>query len=135
MGIGQETVRYWFSPEGEPTGPPTNLSYNFQTPDTVCVTWSPPLRSQRNGQIIRYDVQFHKLSDHTTIIDRNTTQTRAVFTNLEEDTRYVFHVRAHTSKGSGPYSEKVTILTEKDIGRAPMGVKAVATSDSSVEVW
>ncbi|XP_017884553.1 tyrosine-protein phosphatase Lar isoform X9 [Ceratina calcarata] len=135
IGFGQETIRYWFSPEGEPTGPPTNLSYFFQTPDTVCVTWDPPMRKHRNGQIISYDVQFNKKNDHSTTIDRNTTKTRAVFTNLEENTEYVFHVRAHTSMGSGPYSEKITIMTEKDIGRAPMFVKAVATSDTSVEVW
>ncbi|KZC05677.1 Receptor-type tyrosine-protein phosphatase delta, partial [Dufourea novaeangliae] len=135
IGFGQETVRYWFSPEGEPTGSPTNLSYFFQTPDTVCVTWDKPHRQHRNGQIIGYDVQFNKKNDHSTTIDRNTTKTRAVFTNLEENTEYMFHVRAHTSKGSGPYSEKITIITEKDIGRAPMFVKAVATSDTSVEVW
>ncbi|XP_076757587.1 tyrosine-protein phosphatase Lar isoform X4 [Xylocopa sonorina] len=135
IGFGQETVRFWFSPEGEPTGPPTNLSYFFQTPDTVCVTWDKPTRKHRNGQIIGYDVQFNKKNDHSTAIDRNTTKTRAVFTNLEENTEYVFHVRAHTSRGSGPYSEKITIITEKDIGRAPMSVKAVATSDTSVEVW
>ncbi|XP_011267772.1 tyrosine-protein phosphatase Lar isoform X5 [Camponotus floridanus] len=135
IGFGQETVRYWFSPEGEPTGPPTNLSYFFQTPDTVCVTWDKPLRQHRNGQIIGYDVQFNKKNDHSSTTDRNTTKTRAVFTDLEENTEYVFHVRAHTSQGSGPYSEKITIMTEKDIGRAPMSVRAVATSDSSVEVW
>ena len=65
---------------------------------------------------------------------RNTTKNRAVFTNLEENTEYVFHVKAYTLRGDGPYSEKITILTDKDIGRAPMSVKAVATSESSVEV-
>ncbi|XP_026300843.1 tyrosine-protein phosphatase Lar isoform X11 [Apis mellifera] len=135
IGFGQETVRYWFSPEGLPTGAPTNLSYFFQTPDTVCVTWDMPLREHRNGQIIGYDVQFNKKNDHSTTINRNTTRTRAVFTNLEENTEYVFHVIARTSRGSGPISEKITIVTEKDMGRAPMSVKAVATSDTSVEVW
>lgn len=80
-------------------------------------------------------MQFHKKNDHTTTVDRNTTNMRAVFTNLEENTEYVFHARAHTSRGDGPYSEKMTISTDKDIGRAPMSVKAVATSESSVEVW
>ncbi|XP_023289127.1 tyrosine-protein phosphatase Lar isoform X2 [Orussus abietinus] len=136
IGFGQEAVQYWFSPEGKPTGPPTNLSYHFQTPDTVCVTWDQPERHLRNGLIIHYDAEFHKKSDHGTIILRNgTTQTRAVFTDLEENTEYVFHVRAHTSQGAGPYSEKVTILTDKDIGRAPMSINVVATSESSVEVW
>ncbi|KAG5866460.1 hypothetical protein JTB14_030407 [Gonioctena quinquepunctata] len=66
---------------------------------------------------------------------RNVSHTKAVFVNLEENTEYVFHVRAYTSLGEGPYSEKFTMQTERDIGRAPMSVKAVATSDSSVEVW
>ncbi|XP_076649088.1 tyrosine-protein phosphatase Lar isoform X4 [Halictus rubicundus] len=135
IGVGQETVRYWFSPEGEPKGAPTNLSYFFQTPDTVCVTWGMPLQQDRNGQITGYDVQFNKKNDHSAAINRTTSKTRAVFTNLEENTEYVFHVRARTSMGSGPYSEKITIITEKDVSRAPMSVKAVATSETTVEVW
>lgn len=135
VGYGQEAVFYWSSPEGKPTGPPTNLSYYFQTLDRVCVTWDMPLRNHTNGRIIRYDVQFHKKDDHTRMPEQNTTKTKAVFTNLEENTDYVFHVRAHTSQGAGPFSEKILIVTAKDIGRAPMSVQAVATSDSSVEVW
>ena len=65
MGYGQEQVRNWFSQESAPSGPPTNLSFNFQTPDTVCVTWEPPLSQFRNGQIVSYNVQFHKKLDHT----------------------------------------------------------------------
>nr|CAH7755220.1 unnamed protein product [Callosobruchus chinensis] len=135
IGIGQEAIKYMHTPEGPPTGPPTNISYHFQTPDVVCVTWSPPLREHRNGQITKYDIQFHKKSDHSNIIVRNVSTTKAVFTNLEEDTEYVFHVKAYTSVGAGPNSEKVTFHSDRDIGRAPMSVKAVATSDSSVEVW
>ncbi|XP_033336425.1 tyrosine-protein phosphatase Lar isoform X4 [Megalopta genalis] len=134
-GFGKETVAYWFSPEGQPKGAPTNLTYFFQTPDIVCVKWDMPLRQDRNGQIVSYEVQFNKKNDHSTIINRTTNKTRAVFTNLEENTEYVFHVKAYTSKGSGPFSEKITIITEKDISRAPISVKAVATSESSVEVW
>lgn len=58
-----------------------------------------------------------------------------MFTNLEENTDYVFRVRAHTNQGAGPYSEKIAVHTERDIVRAPMSVQAVATSDQSVEVW
>ncbi|XP_063235458.1 tyrosine-protein phosphatase Lar isoform X2 [Bacillus rossius redtenbacheri] len=135
IGFGQETIKYLLTPEGPPSGPPTNISHRFQTPDVVCVTWAPPLREHRNGQVTRYDLQFHKKVDRTTIVDRNTTATKAVFTNLEENTDYVFHVRAHTSQGGGPFSEHITVHTERDIVRAPMSVQAVATSDQSVEVW
>ncbi|XP_025828813.1 tyrosine-protein phosphatase Lar isoform X1 [Agrilus planipennis] len=135
IGTGQEAIKYLRTPEGPPTGPPTNITFRFQTPDVVCFNWESPIREHRNGQIIRYELQFHKKIDHSNIIVRNVTNTKAVFTNLDENTEYVFHIRAYTSQGAGPYSEKICIQTERDIGRAPMSVKAVATSDSSVEVW
>ncbi|XP_049808964.1 tyrosine-protein phosphatase Lar [Schistocerca nitens] len=135
IGFGQETIKYMLTPEGPPSGPPSNISHHFQTPDVLCVTWGPPLREHRNGQIVRYDVQFHKKVDYSTVIDRSTNTTKAVFINLDENTDYVYHIRAHTSQGPGPYSEKVTVHTERDIVRAPMSVQAVATSDQSVEVW
>lgn len=135
IGFGQEAIKYLITPEGPPTGPPINMTYKFQTPDVVCVTWEPPRREERNGQIVRYDVQSGKKNDQTTIVERNTTKTKAVFSNLEEASEYIFRVRAHTNSGAGPWSEKLTITTERDIVRAPMGLRAVATSDQSVEVW
>ncbi|XP_073974776.1 tyrosine-protein phosphatase Lar isoform X4 [Rhodnius prolixus] len=135
IGFGQETIKYLLTPEGMPAAPPANITHRFQTPDVVCIQWDPPPRPKRNGQIVRYDVQFQKKLDQTTVIDRNTTHTKAVFSNLEEASEYVFRVRAHTKSGSGPWSEKSVITTERDMVRAPMGVRAVATSEQSVEVW
>ncbi|KAK6630707.1 hypothetical protein RUM44_002876 [Polyplax serrata] len=135
VGFGQETVKYFLTPEGPPTGPPLNISYHFQTPDVVYITWLPPSREQRNGQITHYDVQFFKKMDQSTVSERNTTQTKAVFSNLEENTEYIFQIRGFTSQGSGPFSEKVSMKTERDMMRAPMNVEAVATSEESVEVW
>jgi hypothetical protein len=60
---------------------------------------------------------------------------QAVFVGLEENCEYAFEVRAHTSRGSGPMSERVTSRTERDAVRAPLSVHALATSESSVEVW
>lgn len=54
---------------------------------------------------------------------------------MEENTEYLIRVRAHTSRGAGPYCADVSARTERDLGRAPMSVQAVATSDSSAEVW
>lgn len=76
IGYGQEAIKYLLTPEGAPNGPPINISYRFQTPDVVCVTWSPPAKEHRNGQITYFDIQFNKKIDHTTSIDRNTTQTK-----------------------------------------------------------
>lgn len=76
VGFGQETIKYFLTPEGPPTGPPLNISYHFQTPDVVCITWVPPSREQRNGQITHYDIQFFKKMDHSTVPERNTTLTK-----------------------------------------------------------
>ncbi|XP_059619067.1 tyrosine-protein phosphatase Lar isoform X2 [Phlebotomus argentipes] len=135
IGIGQEAVKYYTTPEGAPNGPPTNIAVRFQTPDIVCISWDPPHREHRNGQISRFDVQFHKKIDHGLGTERNTTGHKVVFTGLEENTEYVFRVRAYTRQGAGPFSEKVIVETERDMGRAPMSVQAVATSEQTVEVW
>lgn len=76
IGFGQEAIKYLMTPEGPPTGFPTNVTFKFQTPDVVCITWDPPTREQRNGQIVRYDVQFGKKNDQTTTVERNTTKTK-----------------------------------------------------------
>ncbi|XP_055547044.1 tyrosine-protein phosphatase Lar isoform X2 [Wyeomyia smithii] len=135
IGIGQEAVKYLQTPEGVPTGAPTVIIVRFQTPDVVCITWEPPIREHRNGQITRYDVQFHKKIDHGLGTERNTTIRKAVFTNLEESTEYVVRVRSYTKQGAGPFSEKKIIATERDMGRTPLSVQAVATSEQTVEVW
>ncbi|XP_025425132.1 tyrosine-protein phosphatase Lar isoform X2 [Sipha flava] len=135
VGFGQEATEYFNTPEGPPTGPPINVSYEFQTPDVVCIIWEEPSREHRNGQIIRYDVQFHKKIDQSTITHRNTTLKKVVFSGLEEATEYVVTVRAVTAEGDGPWSPRMTINTTREMVRAPMGVKAVATSDQSIQVW
>lgn len=135
IGIGQEAIKYWLTPEGAPKGPPTNVTYHFQTPDIISVTWDAPTRADRSGQIKKYDVHFYKRGDQSSVVEKTTENTKAVFTALEEDAHYVFKVRAYTDQGAGPFSKDVTAHTERDIGRAPMSVKAVATSESSVEVW
>jgi netrin-G3 ligand len=45
-----------------------------------------------------------------------------------------FSVRGNTRKGYGPWSTQQTFRTDRNIVRAPLGVKAMATSDSSLEV-
>lgn len=99
IGIGQESVKYYTTPEGTPTGPPTNITHRFQTPDVIAITWDLPLREHRNGQILRYDIQFHKKIDHGLGTERNITTRKAVFANLDQNTEYVIRIRAYTKQG------------------------------------
>ena len=82
VGYGQEAFSYLETPEGPPTGPPTNLTFYFQTPDVLCIQWNYPERKHRNGRIIRYDIQFGKKIDQAEIRHWNTTLNRVSVTQL-----------------------------------------------------
>lgn len=103
----------------------------------MAIKWDDPVPDERNGQILRYHVKFMRKygGDERDTIRRNTTTRKAVFDNLEENTDYMVQVAAATSVGPGPYSANVTIKTDRDMLRAPTGVVAMATSDSTIEVW
>ncbi|XP_076353516.1 tyrosine-protein phosphatase Lar-like isoform X3 [Tachypleus tridentatus] len=134
VGLGQEVILQLDTPEGRPTAPPQNISNHLQSPTTVLVTWSPPLRQYINGKIILYQIQFYRASDQNPET-KNTTLTRLVFSDLDENTEYLFRVRAMTSAGFGPWSRLESVHTPGDVPSAPTNVQAMATSDQSVEVW
>lgn len=137
IGYGQEAVQILPTPEGAPSGPPTNITYRFQTPDVVVIRWDVPLLEHRNGRVTGYLIQFYKKVDNSVVTERNVSGSvgKAVFTSLEENMDYEFRIYARTNKGNGPFSDRVLFRTERDIVRAPMSVRAMATSFSSVEVW
>ncbi|XP_035214536.1 tyrosine-protein phosphatase Lar-like [Stegodyphus dumicola] len=134
LGWGQEFVSYLDTPEGVPTAPPQNLSHNLQSPTTIVISWDPPIPQYRNGNIKYYGVQFHKASEMK-LPEQNTTSTRRVFSSLDENTEYTYRIRAYTSRGPGPWSSPITVHTPGDVPTAPTNVQAMATSESTVEVW
>ena len=89
IGWGQESIAYVETPEGIPRAPPQNLTHRLQSPTTVVVNWDPPLPQYRNGRISGYGIHFHKQSEQMTN-EYNTSQTRMVFSSLDENTEYSF---------------------------------------------
>ncbi|XP_025017927.1 tyrosine-protein phosphatase Lar isoform X2 [Tetranychus urticae] len=134
MGWGQEAVAYIETPEGPPGAPPQNITYRLQTPTTVVITWDPPLPEYRNGRITNYGIHFQKPVD-TAVEERFTNDTRIVFSSLTENAEYTCKIRAFTSKGPGPWSNRIQIQTPADVPPAPTNVQAMATTEKSVEVW
>ncbi|XP_069195928.1 tyrosine-protein phosphatase Lar isoform X6 [Procambarus clarkii] len=138
INYGQEAAKYYITPEAAPSGPPTNITYRYQTPGTIVFTWDQPAPSDRNGVIILYELQFSKnvILNNDFKHDKNVSDSnRIVFNGLEENMDYTFKVRAWTSKGPGPYSETLHLHTEPDLVRAPMNLQGLATSESSIEIW
>ena len=85
-------------------------------------------------QVTKYEIQFWKGASPNEKKLRQTTDQKTVFANLDDNTEYKFSVRANTRKGYGPWSTQSSFRTDRNIVRAPLNVKAMATSDSSVQV-
>ncbi|XP_022247809.1 tyrosine-protein phosphatase Lar-like isoform X3 [Limulus polyphemus] len=134
LGWGQEAIVHMETPEGVPTAPPQNITHYLQSPTTLVIRWNPPLSQYSNGRVIQYGILFHKASEDTTK-EKNITAIRSVFSSLDENTKYVFRVRAYTLVGPGPWSSRLIVDTQGDGPSAPTNVQAMATSDQSLEVW
>ena len=72
------------------------FALRYQTPGTIVFTWDPPSTNDRNGVILKYDVQFKKdvSLNNDYIYTGNSTQPKIVFNGLDENMRYIFMVRA-----------------------------------------
>lgn len=113
VGFGEEMVKEISVPEDVPTGFPQNLHSEGTTSTSVQLSWQPPVLAERNGLITKYtllyrDINIPLLPMEQLIVPADTTLT---LSGLKPDTTYDVKVRAHTSKGPGPYSPSVQFRT------------------------
>lgn len=113
VGFGEEIVKEISVPEEVPTGFPQNLHSEGTTSTSVQLSWQPPVLAERNGIITKYtllyrDINIPLLPLEQLIVPADTTMT---LSGLKPDTTYDVKVRAHTSKGPGPYSPSVQFRT------------------------
>uniref|UniRef100_A0A2K6LI51 Receptor-type tyrosine-protein phosphatase delta n=1 Tax=Rhinopithecus bieti TaxID=61621 RepID=A0A2K6LI51_RHIBE len=113
VGFGEEMVKEISIPEEVPTGFPQNLHSESTTSTSVQLSWQPPVLAERNGIITKYtllyrDINIPLLPMEQLIVPADTTM---ALTGLKPDTTYDVKVRAHTSKGPGPYSPSVQFRT------------------------
>ena len=101
-----------------PIGYPQNVAALTNSSTTIEVQWDPVPISERNGDIIDYEIELNQ----TTFPDlplygpryTNGTQLSLVLTGLEEFVEYTVRVRAYTSAGFGPFSPPVSNETFPD---------------------
>ena len=89
-----------------PGGAPQNFSAVGMSSTSVKLTWDQPAKALRNGEIIMYEVIYHKVQDPIDTFDINTTDTQLLVEGLEMNQEYVFQVKAYTSQGPGPWSNR-----------------------------
>ncbi|XP_040976629.1 receptor-type tyrosine-protein phosphatase delta isoform X31 [Aquila chrysaetos chrysaetos] len=113
VGFGEEMVKEISVPEEAPSGFPQNLHSESSTSTSVQLTWQMPLLAERNGIITKYTVLYRDINVayqpvELPVVPADTTMT---LSGLKPDTTYDVKVRAHTSKGPGPYSPSVQFRT------------------------
>ncbi|XP_078241147.1 receptor-type tyrosine-protein phosphatase delta isoform X30 [Pogona vitticeps] len=113
VGFGEEMVKEISIPEDLPSGFPQNLQSESATSTSVQLTWQPPILSERNGIITKYTLQYRdiNLALQQTEVPVVPPDTAMTLSGLKPDTTYDVKIRAHTSKGPGPYSPSVQFRT------------------------
>ena len=79
--------------------------------------WNEVIPIDRNGIITAYMVMYIPLEDFGGSFGTNTTtvsELSVLLVGLHEYVNYTISVRAYTSKGAGPYSQPVTVLSNED---------------------
>ena len=94
-----------------PGGAPQNFTASGISPTSVKLTWDQPAKNLRHGDIIMYEIMYHKRSEPIDVIDMNTTDTQAIVDGLDMDQDYIFQIKAYTSKGAGPWSHRLAFRT------------------------
>ena len=94
-----------------PAGAPQNFTAIGRSPTSIELQWDPPARRLRNGQIIQYEIVYHERSNPLDDFAANSTELSTIIDGLEINTDYIFQLRAYTSRGSGPWSNKLPFRT------------------------
>lgn len=136
VGFGEETVKEISTPEDLPNGYPRGIRTESTTATTIQVSWVPLELSERNGNIIKYALQYKDINSPRSPTELFITAPESTITldGLKADTTYDIKMCAFTSKGSGPYSPSVQFRTQPlDLGRSS-SLQAISANHLGLEV-
>uniref|UniRef100_A0A669DQY2 Receptor-type tyrosine-protein phosphatase S n=1 Tax=Oreochromis niloticus TaxID=8128 RepID=A0A669DQY2_ORENI len=114
VGFGEETVKEVTTNEDVPSGYPQNIKAEGATTSTIQVSWQPVLLAERNGQIVKYALQYKDINSPRSPSELFITapESTVILDGLRADTTYDIKMCAFTSKGAGPYSPSVQFRTQ-----------------------
>ncbi|XP_034712518.1 receptor-type tyrosine-protein phosphatase S-like isoform X22 [Etheostoma cragini] len=114
VGFGEETVKEVTTNEDVPSGYPQSITAEGATTSTIQVSWQPVLLGERNGQIVKYALQYKDINSPRSPSELFITapESTIILDGLKADTTYDIKMCAFTSKGSGPYSPSVQFRTQ-----------------------
>ena len=97
-----------------PSAPPSALQGHNTSSTSIQVQWGNVPAADQNGIILSYTVTYKALPDGSELTKEVSAPTmQATLTGLNEYTTYNMTVSASTSKGVGPASEHIVVITDQ----------------------
>ncbi|XP_062865217.1 receptor-type tyrosine-protein phosphatase S-like isoform X7 [Trichomycterus rosablanca] len=114
VGFGEETVKEISTPEDAPSGFPQNIVADSGTTTTIRVSWEPVLLAERNGNVVKYALQYKDINSPRSPSELFITapESTVILDGLKADTTYDIKMCAFTGKGPGPYSPSIQFRTQ-----------------------
>ncbi|KAI6661817.1 Phosphatidylinositol phosphatase PTPRQ-like isoform X2 [Oopsacas minuta] len=120
--------------EDIPSAAPINI-FGIGNQNVIVLLWAPPLLSDQNGIIIKYEICYFGMIIDKTKYHIQSTAASAIISGLDEGETYHIKVRAYTLKGPGPYSLIININTiETPPSAPPTNVTLIPTSSTQLLV-
>uniref|UniRef100_A0A7M4EXE2 Receptor-type tyrosine-protein phosphatase S n=1 Tax=Crocodylus porosus TaxID=8502 RepID=A0A7M4EXE2_CROPO len=113
-GFGEEATQELTIPEDIPKGYPQILEASNISSMSVQFGWLPPVLAERNGAIVKYTVAYWEAGSPSNLLEKDlppSPENSYTLNGLKPNTAYDVKIRAHTSKGPGPYSPTVQYRT------------------------
>ncbi|XP_014609542.1 PREDICTED: Down syndrome cell adhesion molecule-like protein Dscam2 isoform X8 [Polistes canadensis] len=123
--------------EDVPSSPPSDVRCTALSSQSLQVSWDPPPDSSLNGILKGYKVMWENMDSMTESSKSEmkiTTALTVVIHGLEKYTNYSIQALTFTRAGDGVASAPLYCVTEEDLPEVPAGVKAVASSATSIIV-
>ena len=101
-----------------PSSPPENVMVTTVDPESLMVSWEPPIEIDHNGPLTGYIIQYIGVaSNDTTIIHVDVNNgTSYVISGLVENVDYSVMVAAVNIIGPGPFSDPAVVGTSVENG-------------------
>ncbi|KAG8454511.1 hypothetical protein GDO86_000939 [Hymenochirus boettgeri] len=112
-GFSVEALKEYTVPEDIPKGFPLFIETGNVSSMSIQLNWLPPILAERNGVITKYTLAY-RVAGTLGIpweMDLPASESSYMLTDLNPNTVYEVKIRAHTSKGPGPYSPSVQYHT------------------------
>jgi len=94
-----------------PGAAPQNFTAIGLSPTSVRLQWDPPSKKLRNGDVVLYEVVYRRRGNELDDRVVNSTDSSIMIDGLDINADYVFQLRAYTSRGSGPWSNRLPFRT------------------------